>query len=256
MSNPMIPPLAMISILGLVLAISPAAGAYAAELKVIAGGSMTGPLNQLAAQFERTTGNKLVIHFDSTPNLIKLATSGAPFDLAVVPVDVFKDEAARAHFAPGPTIDVARVGYGVIARAGAAKPDVSTPEALKKTLLDAQSISFVPSSAAGAYVSKVFERLGINEAMKAKTKAQPTPAQIAPAVASGEAELGIFLVNVLTGPGVELAGPFPAELQQELVFTSAVTADSKEAEAAKAFINFLTPPDAAAVIKAAGMTPG
>jgi molybdate transport system substrate-binding protein len=247
-------PLAVLSILGLVFAMSPSA--YAAELKIIAGGSMTGPLNQLAAQFERTTGNKLVIHFDSTPNLIKQATSGAPFDLAVVPVDVFKDEAARARFAPGPTVDIARVGYGIIVHAGAAKPDVSTPEALKKTLLGAQSISFVPSSAAGAYVSKVFERLGINEAMKAKTKPQQMPAQIAPAVASGEAELGVFLVNVLTSPGVELAGSFPAELQQELVFTAAVTADSKEAEVAKAFINFLTTPEATVVIKAAGMTPG
>ncbi len=160
----------------------------------------------------------------------------------MVPVDVFRDEAARARFAPGPTIDIARVGYGVITRAGAAKPDVSTPDALKKTLLGAQSISFVPSSAAGAYVSKVFERLGINEAMKAKTKPQQMPAQIAPAVASGEAELGVFLVNVLTGPGVELAGSFPAELQQELVFTAAMAEDSKEAEAAKAFINFLPRP--------------
>ncbi len=77
----MTPPLAALSILGLVFAMSPVAGAYAAELKVIAGGSMTGPLNQLAAQFERTTGNKLVIHFNSTPNLIKQATSGTPFDL-------------------------------------------------------------------------------------------------------------------------------------------------------------------------------
>ena len=249
-------PLAALSILGLALAMSPVAGAYAAELKIIAGGSMTSSLNQLAAQFERATGHKLVIHFDSTPNLIKQATSGEPLDLAVVPVDVFKDEAARARFTPAPTVDIARVGYGVIVRAGAAKPDISTPDALKKTLLDAQSIAFVPASAAGGYVSKVFGRLGINEAMKAKTKPQQMPAQIARAVASGEAELGVFLVNVLSGPGVELVGSFPAELQQELVFTAAVTADSKEAEAAKAFIDYLTTPAAIAVIKAAGMTPG
>jgi molybdate transport system substrate-binding protein len=256
MSNPMTSPLTALSILGLAFAMSPMSGAYAAELKVIAGGSMTGPLNQLAAEFERTTGHKLVIHFDSTPNLIRQAASGAPLDLAVAPVDVFKDEAARARFIPAPTVDIARVGYGVIVRAGATKPDISTPEALKKTLLDAQSITFVPSSAAGGYVSKVFERLGINEEMKAKTKPQPMPAQIAPAVASGEAELGVFLVNVLNGPGVELAGSFPAEFQQELVFTAAVAADSKEAEAAKAFIDYLTTPAATAVIKAAGMTPG
>src|SRR5450755_1739834 len=135
------------SILSLGLVMSQVENLEAAELKVIAGGSMTGPLNELGPQFERASGHKLTIHFDSTPNLIKLATSGAPFDLGVVPVDVFKDAAAKARFASGPTIDIARVGYGVAVRAGAAKPDVSTPDALKKTLLDAQSISFLPASA-------------------------------------------------------------------------------------------------------------
>jgi molybdate transport system substrate-binding protein len=229
--------------------------AKAAELKVLAGGSMTGPLNELGPQFERATGHKLVIHFDSTPNLIKQATS-APFDLGVVPVDVFKDAAAKARFAAGPTIDIARVGYGVAVRAGAPKPDVSTPDALKKTLLDAQSVAFLPASAAGAYVSSVFERLGIAEAMKAKTKPQTATGDIAKAVARGDAELGVFLINVLMAPGVELAGPFPTGLQQELVFTAAVAADSKEAETAKAFISFLKTPAAVAVIKARGMEPG
>ena len=248
--------MAAASILGLALGLSPIAGLKAAELKVLAGGSMTGSLNELGPQFERASGHKLTIHFDSTPNLIKQVTSGTPFDLAVVPVDVFKDAAAKARFAPGPTVDIARVGYGVVVRAGAPKPDVSTSDALKQTLLSAQSIAFLPESAAGAYVLSVFERLGIAEAMKAKTRPQTAPAQIAQAVAKGEAELGVFLVNVLIAPGVELAGSFPAELQQELVFTAAVAADSKEAEAAKAFIDFLTTPAAAAVIKAKGMKPG
>jgi molybdate transport system substrate-binding protein len=103
---------------------------------------------------------------------------------------------------------------------------------------------------------KTFDRLGITEAMKAKTRPQTAPAQIAPAVAKGEADLGVFLVNVLIAPGVELADPFPPELQQELVFTAAVAADAKEADAATAFITFLTTPAAAAVIKAKGMIPG
>jgi molybdate transport system substrate-binding protein len=229
--------------------------AHTAELKILAGGSTTGWLNELAPQFERTSGHKLAIHFDSTPNLIKQATS-APFDLGVVPVDVFKNTEAKARFAPGPTIDIARVGYGVIVRSGAPKPDIATPEALKKTLEDAKSITYLPASAAGAYVTSVFERLGIADAMKAKTVAQTSPGDIAKAVAKGDAELGVFLINVLMAPGVELIGPLPAGLQNDLVFTAAVAADTKEADAAKAFIAFLQTPDAAAVIKAKGMTPG
>jgi molybdate transport system substrate-binding protein len=232
------------------------AAAMAGELKVIAGGSITKLLNELGPQFEKASGYKLSIHFDSTPNIVTRINSGTPFDLVVVPIDVFANADAKAHFAAGPTIDIARVGYGVAVRAGAPKPDVSTPEALKKTLLGASSIAFVPTSAAGAYVTKVFERLGIGDEMKARTKAQAGPPQIAPAVAKGEAELGVFLTNVLIAPGVDLAGPFPAELQQDLVFAAAIAADAKEADAAKAFIDYLKTPASAAAIKAAGMTPG
>jgi molybdate transport system substrate-binding protein len=242
-------------LLGLALVLPAVARAGAAELKVLAGGSLTTVLNDLGPQFERASGHKLVIHFDSTPNLIKLATSGEPFDLGVIPIDLFKDAAAKARFATQ-AVNIARVGYGVAVRAGAPKPDISTSDAFKKTLLSAQSIAFIPSSAAGAYVSSMFERLGIADAMKAKTKIQTATTQIPQAVASGEAELGVFLVNVLMAPGVELAGPFPAELQQELVFSAAVAADSKQADAAKAFIDFLQTPTAIAVIKAKGMNPG
>ena len=234
----------------------PAAGVRAAELTVLAGGSMTASLKELGARFEGATGHKLVLRFAGTPELIKLATSGAPFDLGVVPVDVMKDAAARAKFAAGPTVDIARVGYGVAVRAGAPRPDIGTPDALKAALLKAQSITLYPESAAGAYVVSVFERLGIADAMKAKTKPQAGPGQIPQAVANGEAELGVFLTNVLAGPGVELAGPFPAALQQELVFTGAVAAASPHAEAAKALIDFLRTPEAAAVLTAKGMTPG
>lgn len=230
--------------------------AQAVELKVVAGGSMTAPLNQLSPEFEKATGHKLSIHFDSTPNIIARVDSGTPFDVVVAPVDVFKDVAAKTRFATGATVDIARVGYGMVVRAGAPKPDIATPDAFKKTLLAASSVAYLPSSAAGAYVTKVFERLGIAEEMKAKTKVQASPAQIPQTVAKGEAEIGVFLSNVLIAPGVELVGPFPGDLQQELAFTSAVAADGKETEAAKALIDYLRSPAASAVIKAAGMTPG
>src|SRR3981081_1738459 len=112
------------SMLGLALVMSPMTDLQAAEIKILAGGSMTGSLNELGPQFERASGHKLAIHFDSTPNLIKQAAAGAPLDLAVVPVDVFRDPDARARFVPGPTIDIARVGYGVAVRSGAPKPEI------------------------------------------------------------------------------------------------------------------------------------
>jgi len=244
------------SMLGLAMVLSPIVSTQAAELKVMAGGSMTVSLNELGPQFERATGHKVAIHFAATPDLIKEATSGTPFDLGVVPVDVMKDAAARSHFASGPTIDIARVGYGVAFRAGAPKPDVSTPDALKQALIKAQSITFIPGSAAGAYVLQVFERLGIGDAMKAKTKPQTVTGAIAQAVAKGDAELGVFLTNVLIAPGVELAGPFPGDLQQDLVFVGAVAADSKDAAAAKAFLDYLKTPEAVSVFKAKGVTAG
>jgi molybdate transport system substrate-binding protein len=227
----------------------------ASELKLVAGGSLAGLFKQLGPQFEKASGHTLSIHFDSTPNIISRINAGTPFDAVVVPADVFRDAAAKSHLAE-PAVNVARVGYGVIVRAGAPKPDLSTPDAFKKALLAASSVASVPASAAGAYIAKVYERLGIAEEMKAKTKVQALPTTIAPAVANGEAELGIFLTNVFNAPGTELAGPFPADLQQELPFTAAVATDAKEAAAAKALIDYLKTPDATAAIKAAGMIPG
>ena len=242
------------SMLGLTPVLSPMGGANAAELKVLAGGSLRSVLTELGPQFERASGHKLAIDFDTTPNLIKAATSGEPFDLGVVPIDVFKDEAAKAKFKP--QIEFARVGYGVAVRAGAPRPDVSTLEAFKKSLLDAKTITFLPASAAGAYILTVFDRLGIAQAMKAKTLVQEQPTGIVPAVVKGDAELAVFVNNVLTAPGIEIVGPFPSEVQQELIFPAAIANDAKQPEAAKAFIDFITSPAAEAAIKAKGMTPG
>src|SRR5690349_23680866 len=110
--------------------------AKASELKLIAGGSLAGLFKQLGPQFEQASGHTLSIHFDSTPNIISRINAGTPFDAVVVPADVFKDVAAKSHLA-NPAVNVAHVGYGIVVRAGATKPDISTPDAFKKALLAA-----------------------------------------------------------------------------------------------------------------------
>lgn len=242
------------AVIGLAMALAPAA--QAAELRVLAGGAMTSVWADLQPKYEQASGHKLEIFFGTTPNLIKEATSGKVFDLGIVPVEVMQDAAARARFAAGATIDVARVGLGVAVRAGAARPDITTPDTLKASLIRAQSIATLPASAAGAQVMKTFERLGVSDAIKGKLQAKAAPAEVVQAVAKGEAELGVFLVNVLTAPGLDVVGPFPAELQQEIVFTAAPALVTTQAEAAKALIAYLKSPEAIAIIKARGMTPG
>jgi molybdate transport system substrate-binding protein len=248
--------IAVASTLGLAIFLLPITGVQASELRVLAGGAMTAVWEELKPKFEQASGHKLEIFFGTTPNLIRETTSGKPFDIGVVPIDVMRDTSARAKFAPGPTLDIARVGLGVAVRAGAPKPDIDTPDALRATLLKARSVASIPESATGYSIAKVFERLGISEPMKAKMKAQPNPARVVAVVAKGEAELGVFLINVLTTPGLDVVGPFPAELQQDVVFTAALSADTKEPGVATALIMYLKTPEAVAIIKAKGMAPG
>jgi molybdate transport system substrate-binding protein len=246
----------MLRALLIALTVMTATNASAADLQVIAGGGIAGPLKELAPEFEKASGHTLTIRFAATPELIKMATSGDPIDVAVVPREVFLDAAAKARFVLEVSVDVARVGFGVAVRAGAPKPDISTPETFKEALLSAGSIATVPASAAGAQVLKTFDGLGIGDAMKEKIKAQASPGDIPQALIDGKAELGIFLLNVLAVPGVDVVGPFPLDLQQEFVFRSAVAASTTNAVAAKAFVDFLRSPAAIAILKSQGMTPG
>ena len=217
----------------LILAAALTSSAQAAELQVLAGAGIRAPLNEIAAQFEKVTGHKVVIRYGTAPELIKMATTGGPFDLGVCPADVFKDDATRAQFTSQSMPEVARIGIGIAVPAGAPKPDISTPEALKQTLLKSRSIASIPASATGAYLATVYERLGIVEEVRARMRPQPDPQQIAVAVDKGE-----------------------AELQRETVYNAGVAVGARDAAAVKAFIAYLMSPDGAAVIKAKGMTPG
>jgi molybdate transport system substrate-binding protein len=232
---------------GALLMFSSSGNLGASELRVLAGGAMVTVWADLKPEFEQTSGHKLEIFFGTTPS--------KPFDVAIVPVDVIRDATARAKFVAGPTIDIASVGLGVAVRSGAPKPQIGTAAALKATLLGAQSIASIPESATGYSIARVFDRLGITEPMKAKLKPQPNPAQVVGAVAKGEAELGIFLLNVLTAPGLDVVGPFPDELQEKVAFTAAVASQCKDAAAATALIEFLKSPPAVTLIKSKGMDP-
>lgn len=227
----------------------------AVELRIIAGGGASSMLAALGPPFEQAMGHKLTITYGGTPALQKQLKSGEPFDLMVVPLQVLADAAAKARLAAAPTVDIARVGVGLGVRTGAPKPDIGTAEALKATLLKANSITMVPESANGAHILKVFERLGIAQAMQPKILAQTDPLELAPALARGDAEIGLYVTNLLLAPGIELVGEFPGDLNTYLTFTAGLSGEAAQPEVAKAFIAYLTTPSAAAVIKAKGMEP-
>jgi molybdate transport system substrate-binding protein len=142
-------------------------------------------------------------------------------------------------------------------RAGAPKPDVSTPEAFKRTLLNAKSIAYAKEGLSGVYFVALIEKLGIAADLKAKSKIMASGELAAEAVAHGEAEIGILPVSeILPVPGVEVGGAFPAALQNYIVIGAGVSANAKQGTAARDLIKFLTSPAALPVIKAKGLEPG
>ena len=242
------------AIIGSVLLLGASASVQAAEVRVLAVGSLPAALAQLGPQFEQASGHKLIIQYGATPQLIKKIEDGEPFDVAILVADMMNDPSRQGLFAAGTRPAISSVGLGAVVRAGAPKPDIGSAEAFKQVMLKAKSVAILPDSVNGKHFLSVFQRLGIGEEMKAKIKPQTTPPQVAEAVAKGDAELGLFVSNVLvSAPGVNYVGPVPAEFQQTLVFAAAVGAKAKEPAAASALIQHLTTPDAAAVMKANGM---
>jgi molybdate transport system substrate-binding protein len=236
--------------------VSPALGA---EIKVLSANGMREVMEDLAPKFERATGHKPVISFATVGVIVQRITAGESADMVVVPrqgVDrLVGDGKARADS----VAVVARSGIGVIVRKGAAKPDISTPESLRQALLAAKSITHLDPATGGTtgpHFIRVMERLGIAEQLKPKIVLHPNARAAAELVAKGDAEIGVNLVQELMPlPGIEIVGPLPGDLQLTLVFAAAVMNGAKDAAAAKALVDLLLTPEAAAIIKSKGMEP-
>ena len=229
--------------------------AEAAELKVIA--AMQPVLEDLGPKFERASGHKLVITFGNLGAIVKRVQGGEAADVVMIPKEGIDGFVKDGKAAAGNVTVIARSLMGVVVRKGTPKPDISSPEALKRALLAAKSITYsnpAGGSGSGAHFAKVLERLGIANEMKPKTVFSPSGAAAGVLVAKGEAELGAQEFQLLTSiAGIEIVGPLPGDLQDTNVFAAAIMASARNAEASKALVSFLRTPEAAAVIKAKGM---
>jgi len=230
-----------------------AAVASAEEIKVLSSNGVRAMLKELGPHYERTTGNKLNIEFDVANVLKTRIDSGEPFDVAILTGPALDELSKEGKVNAGTRADIARSGIGVAVRAGAPKPDISTVEAFKRTLLAAKSVAYTTQGASGIYFAGLLQRLGIAEEMKPKAKLLQGGAA-AELVARGEAELAVQQISeLLPVPGIDYVGPLPSELQNYTVFAAALAPNTKEAGPAASFIKFLTGPDAIAVIKTKGM---
>jgi molybdate transport system substrate-binding protein len=228
--------------------------AQAAEIKVLASTAVKTTLEELGPQFEKATGNKVDITFGPATVLKTKIDQGTAFDVAILTAPIADGLAADGKIDTARTT-VAHSGIGVAIQKGAAKPDISTTEAFKRTLLNAKSIGFTAGGATGTYLKTLFEKLGIAEELKPKLKMLQGAA--GEAAAAGDVELGMTQISeILPYANAELLGPLPPDIQSYTYFSAAASAASKEVDAAKAFIKFLGAPAALAVIKAKGMEPG
>jgi molybdate transport system substrate-binding protein len=243
----------MAAVFGLALPLL-AAGAQAAEIKVLASTAVKTTLEELGPQFEKATGHKVDVTFAPATVFKEKIEQGAAFDVAILTAPIIEGLGATGKI-DATRATVAHSGIGVAIRKGAAKPDIGTKDAFKQALLNARSVGYTAGGATGAYLKTLFEKLGIAEELKPKLKLLQGGA--GEAVTSGEVEIGMTQISeILPHPGAELVGPLPPDIQSYTYFSAGVATASKEADAAKAFIKFLAGSDALAVIKAKGMEPG
>ena len=236
------------------LLFSGAAGA--AEIKVLSTQATEEAYRELVPLFEQASGHKVTTIFTGTLDVQKRIAAGETYDLIIMAGPAIDDFIKSGKIVPGSRVDLARSGVGVAVRAGAPKPDISSTEALKKTLIAAKSIGY-STGPSGVYLANLFQRLGVADAVKPKLKQTPTGVFVGSIVANGEAEIGFQQVSELSHfPGVDFVGPLPADIQEITVFASGVQVGAKQVEAAKAWVKFLTAPAAAPAFTKRGLEHG
>ena len=247
-------------VLGCAAVLLLAGSAAAAEVRVMISGGLTAAYNALVPEFERTTGNKVLTVYGpsmgTTVNAIPVRLGrGEPADVLIMVGYALGDLAKDGKVIADSRVDLVKSLIGVAVKAGAPKPDISSVDALKRTLLAAKSIAY-SDSASGVYVStEMFAKLGITEEMKDKARKIPaTP--VGEIVAHGDAEIGFQQFSELMPvQGIDIVGPLPSELQKVTVFSAGIATVSKEPDAGKALIKFLASPKARAEIVKSGMEP-
>ena len=227
----------------------------AAEIKVLSTQATEQAYRELAPQFEQASGHKVTTIFTGTLDVQKRIAAGESYDIILMAGPAIDDFIKAGKVVPGSRVDIARSGVGVAVKAGAPKPDIGSTEAVKKTLLAAKSIGY-STGPSGVYLTGLFQRLGVADAIKGKLKQTPTGVFVGNIVASGEAEIGFQQVSELAHfPGVDFVGPLPADIQEITVFSAGLQVGAKETEPAKAWLKFLTAPEHAAAFTSRGLTP-
>jgi molybdate transport system substrate-binding protein len=240
-----------------VFLIAQATLAGAAELKVYSTIGVKSAIEELAPKFEKATGNKLNISWGLISGFTKKAQEGDVPDVLIVSKASIDSLTKDGKIAGGATLGSSIFAFGV--KHGAPKPDISSVDALKKTLLAAHAIGYTDPAAGGAsgvYFSKMIEKLGIAAEIKAKSKFPPPAGFVGTLLTSGQVDLAFqSKPELTTTEGVDVVGPPPGDLGHSNTFAVGIGAKSPNSAAGAAFIKFLTTPDAQAVFKAKGFDP-
>ena len=236
------------------LLLSQNAAAQASGVHLLASNGIKAVVEDLLPQAEHSIGHPITVEFSPTANLKQKIEAGGAFDVVIVTPEAIADLSKEGKTQQGPGTHISRAGIGIAIRKGAPRPDISTSEAIKSALLNVKAVAYAPQGASTPAITRMLDSLGIAEAVKSKTiLLQGSDLTIA-AVLDGRADFVITLVSeLLPIKGIEVVGPLPDQFQQYIKFSAAVSANAKNADAAKALVDFLAGPSALPVIKARGM---